>query len=281
VHVNGSWRAARRKAVLRSAVTHRSRAPRSVATANQIATSAAAMNTGPQIPPPGRSNSSRNAASMVHSPALNARSRNLENPLNAALASQRSSSSRPVAGLSDDEDDRGGKQDPLKILTRCGLPSHGGRLRRRQPREAVRRRREAEQAPARSVVVRYLHRATRTMPLKQSRSAGKGLERLCRARSRARSGAPTGRRRRVVPVVVCQRGLPEASPRHVRRRRERLGRSGLGLPRLGARRRWSPSSWRVVNPRCGRHAVWPCFGREREPTSPKKTQSQRLRRRAK
>src|SRR5262249_30192637 len=71
------------------------------------------MNTGPQIPPPGRSNSSRNAASMVHSPALNARSRNLKNPLNAALASQRSSSSRPVAGLSDDEDDRGGKQDPL------------------------------------------------------------------------------------------------------------------------------------------------------------------------
>src|SRR5215831_17578451 len=88
----------------------------------------------------------------------------------------------------------------------------------------------------RSVVVRYLHRATRTMPLKQSRSAGKGLERLCRARSRARSGAPTGRRRRVVPVVVRQRGLPEASPRHVRRRRERLGRSGLRLPRLGARR---------------------------------------------
>ena len=32
------------------------------------------------------------------------------------------------------------------------------------------------------------------MPLKQSRSAGKGFERLCRARSQARSGAPTGRR---------------------------------------------------------------------------------------
>jgi len=253
VHVNGSWRAARRKAVLRSAVTHRSWVPRSVATANQIATSAAAMNTGPQIPPPGRSNSSRNAASMVHSPALNARSRNLKNPLNAALASQRSSSSRPVAGLSDDEDDRGGKQDPLGDVEdshplRAAEPTVGG-LRRRQPREAARQRRGAEQAPARSVVVRYLHRVTRTMPLKQSRSAGKGLERLCRARSRARSGAPTGRRRRVVPVVVRQRGLPEASPRHVRRRRERLGRSGLGLPRLGARRGWSPSSWCVVNPR--------------------------------
>src|SRR5262249_30834720 len=87
-------------------------APPRGAPANQARRPAAAMNTGPQIPPPGRSNSSRNAASMVHSPALNVRSRNLKNPLNAALASQRSSSSRPVAGLSDDEDDRGGKRDP-------------------------------------------------------------------------------------------------------------------------------------------------------------------------
>src|SRR5262249_567152 len=114
-----------------------------------------------------------------------ARSRNLKNPLNAALASQRSSSSRPVAGLSDDEDDRDGKQDPLatlKILTPCGCRAPGGRLRRRQPREAARQGREAEHAPARAVAVRYLHRVTRTMPLKQSRSVGKGLERLCRAR---------------------------------------------------------------------------------------------------
>ena len=149
-------------------------------------------------------------------------------------------------------------------------------MHRRQPREAVRQRREAEQAPARSVVVRYLHRVTRTMPLKQSRSAGKGLERLCRARSRARSGAPTGRRRRVVPVVVRQRGLPEASPRHVRRRRERLGRSGLGLPRLGARRRWSPSSWCVVNlgevvTRFGRVLAVNCT--QRAPTRPKEMPS--------
>src|SRR5215470_15485438 len=60
-----------------------------------------------------------------------------------------------------------------------------------QPPEAVRQRREAEQAPARSVVVRYLHRVTWTMPLKQSGSAGKGLERLCRARSVSEPGKRT------------------------------------------------------------------------------------------
>ena len=95
----------------------------------------------------------------------------------------------------------------LKILTRCGLPSPGWAV---APTPATRGSSAASRGrtgPARSVVVRYLHRVTRTMPLKQSRSAGEGLERLCRARSQARSGAPTGRRRRVVPVVVRQRGL--------------------------------------------------------------------------
>jgi hypothetical protein len=103
-------------------VTHVSLVPRRVTMANQIATSAAAMNTGPLTVPPGRSNSSRNGASMVHSPAPNSRNRNPKYALNAALASQRSSSGRPVAGVirpraagtgpstdacsPDDEDDR-------------------------------------------------------------------------------------------------------------------------------------------------------------------------------
>jgi hypothetical protein len=103
-------------------VTHVSLVPRRVTTASQIATSAAAMSAGPLRAPPGRSNSARNGASMVRSPAPNPRNRNPKYALNAALASQRSSSGRPVADVirpraagtrlsadtlsPDDEDDR-------------------------------------------------------------------------------------------------------------------------------------------------------------------------------
>jgi len=57
-------------------VTHVSSAPRRVTTASQIATSAAAMKTGPLMAPPGRLNSSRNGTSIVHSPSPNSRNRN-------------------------------------------------------------------------------------------------------------------------------------------------------------------------------------------------------------
>src|ERR1700676_4766302 len=61
-------RAPRRKAVLRSVVTHCSAAPRSVRMASHIATSAAPMMVMPLTTPPGRSNDAEYGTRRVHSP---------------------------------------------------------------------------------------------------------------------------------------------------------------------------------------------------------------------
>src|ERR1700721_999841 len=85
-------RAPRRKAVLRSVVTHCSAAPRSVSIASHMATSAAPMMVMPLTTPPGRSNDASYGTRTVHSPGAQDSTMKPKGFRNGAVATSSASS---------------------------------------------------------------------------------------------------------------------------------------------------------------------------------------------